>query len=119
MLGLGLYEVALALFIAVAPRAFFDSLGPYGHLNRHYLHDVAAFEGAIGVGLLLAARRPTWRPPLLIVAALHYAFHAISHGVDVSDSHPGWVGPLEFAGLLGGAALLLLLARRAHMEARE
>ena len=43
-LAFGVYQVAIALFMAIAPRAFFDSLGPYGHFNRHYLQDVAAFE---------------------------------------------------------------------------
>src|SRR5207237_9860688 len=88
--GLGVYGVAIALSIAIAPHAFFDSLGPYGHFNRHYLHDVAAFEGALGVGLLLAVRRPAWRAPLLVLAALHFAFHAISHGVDVTRADPKW-----------------------------
>ena len=119
VLGLGVYEVAIALFIAIAPHAFFDSLGPYGHFNRHYLHDVAAFEGALGVGLLLAVRRPAWRAPLLVLAALHFAFHAVSHGADVTSADPKWVGPVEFAGLLGGAALLLLLARRALAESGD
>ena len=119
VLGFGLYEVAIGLFIAITPHAFFDSLGPYGHYNRHYLHDVAAFEGALGVGLLLAYRRPAWRAPFLVLAALHYGFHALSHGVDVSRADPKWVGPVEFAGLLLGAGLLLLLACRASREARE
>ena len=119
VLGLGVYQVAIGLFIAIAPHAFFDSLGPYGHFNRHYVHDVAAFEGALGAGLLLAVRRPAWRAPLLAIAALHFAFHAISHGVDISRANPKWVGPVEFAGLVGGAALLVLLARRAQAEAGE
>ena len=117
-LGFGVYQVAIALFIAIAPRAFYDSLGPYGAYNRHYLQDVAAFEGALGVGLLLAARRPGWRAPLFVVTALHYAFHAISHGVDVAHAHPEWVGPVEFGGLLAGAVLLVALARRAVLDER-
>src|SRR5947207_3174090 len=32
-LGFGVYQVAIALFIAIAPRAFYDSLGPYGVYN--------------------------------------------------------------------------------------
>jgi len=117
-LGFGVYQVAIALFIAIAPRAFYDSLGPYGVYNRHYLQDVAAFEGALGVGLLLAARRPGWRAPLFVVTALHYGFHAISHGVVVAHAHPKWVGPVEFGGLLAGALLLLALARRAILDER-
>jgi len=118
-LAFGVYQVAIALFIAIAPRAFFDSLGPYGHFNRHYLQDVAAFEGALGVGLILAARRPAWRAPLFVLTALHYGFHAISHGVDVAHAHPRWVGPVEFGGLVAGAVLLLALARRALQDERR
>ena len=117
-LAFGVYQVAIALFIAIAPRAFFDSLGPYGHFNRHYLQDVAAFEGALGVGLILAARRPAWRAPLFVLTAFHYGFHAISHGVDVAHAHPRWVGPVEFGGLVAGAVLLLALARRALQDER-
>jgi hypothetical protein len=118
LVGFGLYLVSVALFIVVAPRAFFDTLGPFDRFSQHYLQDPAAFEGALGVGLLMAAARPSWRVPLLIVAGLHFSFHAISHGVDIGDADPTWVGPAEFAGLVVASVILFALARVAAREER-
>jgi len=65
----GLYLVGVALFAALAPGTFFDETGRFGPRNNHYIHDVAAFQGADGLLLLLAARRPMWRVPALFVAS--------------------------------------------------
>ena len=51
-------ELALAVFMAVAPHAFYRAIGPFGSFNGHYIRDVASFEAALGVGLLLALRAP-------------------------------------------------------------
>lgn len=118
LVGFGLYQLSVALFIVVAPHAFFDTLGPYDRFSQHYLQDPAAFEGALGVGMLLAATRPSWRVPLLVVASLHYSFHALSHGVDLGDADPRWVGPVEFAGLVLASLTLFALTRLAAREER-
>ena len=119
LVGFGLYMIGVSLFMVVAPHTFFDTLGPFDRFSQHYLQDPAAFQGALGVGLLLAAGRPTWRLPLLVVAGLNFSFHVISHGVDVGDSDPGWVGPVEFAGLALGSIVLFALARVAAREERR
>ena len=73
VLGFGLYEVAIALFIAIAPHAFFDSLGPYGHYNRHYLHDVAKGRQPLPIDRATVARdtigRAIRRPLTIVIAA--------------------------------------------------
>jgi hypothetical protein len=110
----GLYLVGIALFAAVAPETFFEEVGPFGARNDHYIHDVAAFQGAVGVFLLLAVRRPTWRAPALAVASLQFALHALSHLVDIGDADPRWLGVAEFIGLALATAILVWLLVRAR-----
>lgn len=116
LVAFGLYLLAIAAFGVVAPGTFFEELGRFGPRNDHYIHDVAAFQAAVGVVLLLAVRRPPWRVPALAVACLQFGLHAISHLVDLGDADPGWVGVAELIGLLlatGALVWLLARARRA------
>lgn len=113
----GLYLVGISLFAAVAPGAFFETVGPYGAQSDHYIHDVAAFQGAVGVFLLLAVPRPTWRIPALAVATLQFGLHAISHLVDIGDADPEWVGVAEFIALAAATAVLVWLLARANRAA--
>jgi hypothetical protein len=111
----GLYLVGIALFAVVAPGTFFEEVGRFGPQNDHYIHDVAAFQGAVGLLLLLSARRPTWRVPALAVTLFQFALHALSHLVDMGDADPEWVGVVEFVALTLATALLVwLLARASH-----
>src|SRR4051794_8007053 len=65
LIVLAAYNLALALVMAISPHAFYKAVGPFGELNRHYIRDVATFSAALGVGFLVAIRRPSWRVPLL------------------------------------------------------
>ncbi len=47
--------------------------------NVHFVRDIGAAYFASGVGLLWAAWRPAWRLPLVAVAAVFYALHAVGH----------------------------------------
>ena len=109
----GIYLVAISLFAAVAPGAFFDEIGPYGIQNDHYIHDVAAFQGAVGIFLLLAVRRPAWWVPALAVATLQFALHAVSHLVDIGDADPEWLGVAEAIALVLATGVLAWLLWRA------
>jgi hypothetical protein len=109
----GLYLVAVSLSIVVAPREFFDSVGGFGPYNSHYLLDVAAFEGAVGVGLLIAFRRPAFRFPMLALATLHFGFHSLAHLVDIRDSNESWVGYFDFFSLAAATAILAWLTAAA------
>ena len=86
---LAAYHLALGLLMVVAPKVFFDQIGPFGARNDHYIRDVATFYLAFGVGLALAVRRPSWRVPVVAVVALQYVFHVVNHLVDVSKADPG------------------------------
>jgi hypothetical protein len=115
---LGLYSVALAVFMAVAPHAFYSKVGPFGVRNDHYIRDAATFSAAIGVGLLVALRRPAWRVPMLAISTVQFALHSINHLVDIEKAHPSWNGYFDFFSLAAATLLLAWLLRLARAEAR-
>ncbi|HEY7960831.1 MAG TPA: hypothetical protein VID29_02825 [Solirubrobacteraceae bacterium] len=112
----GVYHVALALFMAVAPRAFFTDIGPFGVLNSHYIRDTATFNAAIGGALLVAVRRPSWRVPVLALCTLQFALHSLNHLVDIGRAHPSWNGYFDFASLAAATLVLAWLLRSALLE---
>jgi hypothetical protein len=102
---LGVTQLGLGVFMAVAPGTFFDLVADYGVRNDHFLRDISTFYLAYGVGLLAAVQRPSWRIPLLAFGVFEYGLHTINHLVDIGDSDPGWIGPFNFVSL----ALLTVL----------
>jgi hypothetical protein len=115
LLVLGAYHAVLGLFMAVAPGTFFDRIGPFGARNDHYVRDVSSFYLALGVAMLIAARRPAWRIPVLAFAVIEYGLHLVNHLVDVGEADPRWVGPadaISLAVLAGVLAWLLVRAVR-------
>jgi hypothetical protein len=109
--ALAAYHLGLGLLMVVAPKVFFEQIGPFGVRNDHYIRDVATFYLAFGAGLALAVRRPSWRVPMVAVVALQYVFHVVNHLVDVSKADPGWLGPADAIALALGAVLLLWVWR--------
>lgn len=112
----GVYHLALALFMAVAPRAFFSNIGPFGVVNPHYIRDTATFNAAIGVALLVALRRTSWRVPVLALTTLQFALHSINHLVDIGHAHPAWNGYFDFFSLTAATFMLAWLLRAALRE---
>ncbi len=113
--ALAVTQLALALFMALAPREFFDSVGPWGDFNGHYVRDFASFYGAIGIAALLALSRPAWWAPVLAIAALEYTLHALNHVADLTEADPEWVGYADLALLVAATAVLAWLARAARV----
>ena len=109
--ALAVTQLALGLFMGFAPREFFDSLGPWGDFNGHYVRDFASFYGAIGIAALLALSRPVWRAPVFAIAALEYALHSLNHVADLTEADPEWVGYVDLALLVAGTAVLAWLTR--------
>ena len=112
----GLTELAIGITQGAAPHAFYTAIGPFGPYNAHYARDVATFEIAIGIALLLAISRPTWRVPVLAVAALQFALHSLNHLIDIHGAHPAWAGYFDFATLSLATVTLLWLAALAARE---
>lgn len=118
LLAFGVYQIALGLFMVVAPGTFFDELAAFGTRNDHYIQDLATFELPLGVLFLVAALRPSWRIPALAFGVLHWALHAVSHLLDIGDADPDWLGPFDFIAVTIGTALLGWLLWRAVEDAR-
>lgn len=105
------YSFAVAALMVFAPHTFFVDIGPFGVENDHYLRDTATFELALGVGLLVAIRRESWRTPVLCVVALQFALHTLNHLADIGEAHPHWIGPADFISLALATLALAWLAR--------
>jgi hypothetical protein len=113
----GLSQLALAAWMIVSPSSFFDAIAGFGAQNDHYIRDNATFPLAIGIGILVAAGRRSWRFPVLLVSAVWYLAHAVNHLVDIGESDPDWVGPADFVViLLTGLALLGLALQAARSD---
>lgn len=110
LLAFGLSQLALAAWMIVSPGSFFDAIAAFGPRNDHYIRDNATFPLAIGIGLVLAASRPSWRFPVLVVASIWYLAHALNHLVDLGEADPDWVGPADFVAILVTGVLLAWLA---------
>jgi len=102
----GVTQLALGLFQAIAPGTFFDVVGPFGTRNDHYVRDLSTFYIALGLAGLVAVRRQAWRVPVLALATIEFVLHAINHLADIGDADPKWNGPVTFAAVAAGAALL-------------
>jgi hypothetical protein len=111
-------QLGLALLMAISPHTFYTAVGPFGTFNGHYIRDVASFYGAIGIGLLLAVRRASWRTPVLAITTIQYALHSVNHLIDIGKAHPVWNGYVDFFSLAGATVLLAWLWRAASFQAR-
>jgi hypothetical protein len=114
--GIGLlaaYNLALALFMAIAPHAFYTDIGPFGPRNDHYVRDVATYNAAIGVALLVAIGRRSWRVPVLALSTIQFALHSLNHLIDIDAAHPNWNGYFDFFSLAIATVVLAWLWRLA------
>ena len=109
LLFVGAFHLATGLLALLAPGTFFDDIGRYGAENLHYVGDVGAFTTAAGIGLVVAAFRPSWRVPMLWVGAAWYWLHALNHAFDTDEARSqarGWADTILIAlGGLGSAYL--------------
>ncbi len=112
-------ELALAVMMAAAPHTFYVAIGPFGAYNPHYIRDVASFEAALGVALLIAVRRPAWRVPVLALATIQFALHSLNHLLDVRNAHPAWAGYFDLITLTAATLLLARLWRAASIESER
>ncbi len=111
-----LVELALAAVMALSPHAFYDAIGPFDAYNPHYIRDVASFEAALGVALLVAVRQPSWRVPVLALATIQFGLHSLNHLLDIGGARPAWTGYFDFFTLAAATLLLAWLWRAAHIE---
>lgn len=116
--GLAGVQLALGLFILLAPGPFSDTIGGFGTRNDHLARDISTVYLALGVGLLVAVNRPAWRRPVLLVALVQYGLHTINHIVDAGGADPAWAGPVDIV-ILAAAVGMLLAAWFAEPDQTE
>jgi hypothetical protein len=82
----------------------------FGPLNEHFVRDIGAVFLTLAAALAWAARRESYRLPLVAVTCLFYLLHAAGHVFDTArgfvDAHHWW---LDVPGVYGPALLLLVL----------
>jgi hypothetical protein len=78
----GILILALGVWAFVDPRSFYDQLAVWPPYNKHFLHDVGAFQMGLGATLLAAL----FVRDSLLVALSGVGFgavmHAIAHAID-------------------------------------
>ena len=107
------YHLGLAAFMAVAPHAFFERIGPFDVYNSHYIRDTATFEAALGFGFVMAISRPSWRVPVLGITTVQFGLHTVNHLFDAHIAQPTGTGWFDFASLLLATIALAWLWRAA------
>jgi hypothetical protein len=106
LVGFASVEVGLAVFMAVAPHAFYTAIGPFGAQNDHFVRDVATYNAALGAGLVIAIRHASWRVPMLAIVTAQFALHSINHLIDISNANPAWIGYFDFFALAAATVQL-------------
>jgi hypothetical protein len=114
---LGLTQLGLGVFMALAPGTFYDLIATYGQRNDHFLRDFSTFYVALGSALIVSATRPAWRVPVLALATIEYGLHSLNHLVDISKANPDWLGPFNFVSLVLFTTLLVYALRAAPRSA--
>lgn len=114
--SIGAILLAQAAWMVASPATFTSALADFGPRNDHLLRDGATIVAALGIALLVAARRPSWRVPVLFVGSLQSALHALNHLVDVDLARTALMGWFDVLSLAALAVLLGVLAGRARRE---
>ena len=79
---IGVFYLAAGLALIFAPGWFYANIGDFPPFNRHYMGDVGAFLGPLGIGLIAAARNPAKHRAIVGVAALGTIVHLSNHLFD-------------------------------------
>jgi hypothetical protein len=97
---LGVTQIAVGAWLAIGPDSFVDEIAGFGPADHHFLRDIASFQAGIGIALLAAIARPSWRVPVLFAAFVQSGLHTVNHLFDIGGTDPGWQGPVNFVSLL-------------------
>lgn len=94
----GLVTIANAVWMLAGPMHWYTdfpaAVPDTGPFNPHFVRDIGCAFLAVGVALFWAARRPRDRVPLVSIAALFLAAHALLHVYDTlrgALGHDHWL----------------------------
>jgi hypothetical protein len=97
---LGATQLLIGAWLVIDPDSFVDEIAAFGPADHHFLRDLGTFQAGIGIALLAAVGRPSWRVPVLFAALAQSGLHTINHLFDIGGTDPGWQGPVNFVALL-------------------
>ena len=100
----GLSLIGFGLWAFLDPRSFFEQLATWRPFNKHFLHDIGAFQIGLGAVLLLAAMSADALFVALGGVGIGSAMHALAHLIDRGD------GGRDSDPIVFGVVALLLLA---------
>ena len=108
-LGVGVVLIVIGLWAFTSPRSFFDSLATWPPFNKHFIHDIGAFQIGLGTILLLAIARTDALFVALAGAAVGATFHFLAHLFD-RDLGGRSTDPILF-GILAGLLIVAAYTR--------
>lgn len=106
VLLVGLFLFVIGLWAFASPKTFFDQLAMWEPYNKHFLHDVGAFQMGLGATLMLAIFVKDSVLLALSGVSVAAVMHAIAHAIDKA---PGQGRPSDPI-LLGILAAILVVA---------
>jgi hypothetical protein len=106
---LGFISIAAGMWAMVAPHSFYDQAATYPPYNRHFIHDIGAFQIGLGSCLIAALAFADALLVVLIGNALGATTHLIGHIADRSIGGSS-SDPFTFGGL-AIVMIVLTLAR--------
>jgi hypothetical protein len=112
----GTFTFVLGIWAFVSPSSFYDALATYPPYNRHFLHDIGAFQAGLGAALLatLVLRDALFAglAGFAVGSVLHAAAHAIDAGTGGRSTDPWLLG--AFAAMM--VVALVLRARELRRQ---
>ncbi len=113
----GISTLVAGAWAFIDPQSFYETLAEFPPYNRHFIHDIGAFQIGIGATLLMALR---WSDVFFVVTAggaIGSLFHFVAHLQDTDiggrSSDPVLVGVLAFVLAAAAVARAVALQRRA------
>lgn len=106
--AVGIFLMVLGLWSFFDPQSFYDELATFPPYNRHFLHDIGAFQIGLGASLLVSL---VWRWDALFVAlaavgigsVFHFVAHVLDDGLGGRSSDPFSLGILAGVIVLAAA----------------
>jgi len=102
----GLFTFSLGVWALVDTSSFYENIAEFPPYNRHFLHDVGAFQMGLGAALLFAL---IWRGDAVLAVLGGAAVGGVAHwAAHVADEDHG--GRASDPYTLGVIALILVVA---------
>lgn len=117
--GFGLVLIATAAWMGFDPAGFYESVATFGPESDHFVRDLATYTAPLGVALLVAAFRVTWRLPVLALGLLQNGLHIVSHVVDLDTAATTTLGIGTLVGLSILEVVMIALVGAVIRDSRD